>query len=213
MESGGQTAHSVAGRHSPFSAQALNGRLADGSQFGRRLGVSTQAPLVGRQCHERNRTICGLVHAMIVIEAGTTGGTWAAGQAALELGVPLFVLDFPNPAPSGEGNPLLLKKGGRPLPCRPGEPPDLSLLVQALDLPRPRVFRFYLILTTFTTKKIHPHRTFKAKQPHNRHFPDLSPLQRSVGPDQVLSPRQRSSRRTVTLPPSPDLRYPLRSLG
>ena len=47
---------------------------------------------------QRNRTICGLVHAMIVIEAGTTGGTWAAGQAALELGVPLFVLDFPNPA-------------------------------------------------------------------------------------------------------------------
>jgi DNA processing protein len=84
---------------------------------------------------QRNRTICGLVHALIVIEAGTSGGTWEAGQAALRLGLPLFVLDYPDPAPSGKGNPLLLKKGGRPLPCRPGEPPDLTGLLQALDLP------------------------------------------------------------------------------
>jgi DNA processing protein len=83
---------------------------------------------------QRNRTICGLVHALIVIEAGTSGGTWEAGQAALELGVPLFVMDFPNPAPSGEGNPLLLRKGGQPLPCQPGESPDISLLVKALDM-------------------------------------------------------------------------------
>lgn len=84
---------------------------------------------------QRNRTICGLVHALIVIEAGTSGGTWEAGQTALGLGIPLFVLDYPNPSPSGQGNPLLLKKGGRPLPCRPGEPPDLTLLLRALDLP------------------------------------------------------------------------------
>jgi predicted Rossmann fold nucleotide-binding protein DprA/Smf involved in DNA uptake len=59
---------------------------------------------------QRNRTICGLVHA-------------------------LFVLDYANPAPSAQGNSLLLRKGGRPLPCRPGELPDLTLLLQALDLP------------------------------------------------------------------------------
>lgn len=87
---------------------------------------------------QRNRTICGLVHALIVIEAGTSGGTWEAGQAALKLGIPLFVLDFSNPAPTGQGNPLLLRKGGRPLPCRPGEPPDLTLLLQALDLHVPK---------------------------------------------------------------------------
>src|SRR5262249_15423980 len=86
---------------------------------------------------QRNRTICGLVHALIVIEAGTSGGTWEAGQSALELGVPLLVLDFPNPAPSGLGNPLLLRQGGRPLPCHPAEPPDLSLLLEALELPNP----------------------------------------------------------------------------
>jgi DNA protecting protein DprA len=85
---------------------------------------------------QRNRTICGLVHALIVIEAGVTGGTWEAGKAALSLGVPLFVLAYENPAPSAEGNALLLKKGGKPLPCRQGEPPDLALLLKALELPR-----------------------------------------------------------------------------
>jgi DNA processing protein len=84
---------------------------------------------------QRNRTICGLVHALIVIEAGTTGGTWEAGHTALGLGIPLFVLDYANPAPSAQGNSLLLSKGGKPLPCRPGELPDLTLLLQALDLP------------------------------------------------------------------------------
>lgn len=84
---------------------------------------------------QRNRTICGLVHALIVIEAGTTGGTWEAGNTALGLGLPLFVLDYANPAPSAQGNSLLLSKGGRPLPCRPGEMPDLTLLLEALDLP------------------------------------------------------------------------------
>jgi DNA protecting protein DprA len=87
---------------------------------------------------QRNRTICGLVNALIVIEAGTSGGTFDAGQAALDLGVPLFVLDFPDPAPSGQGNPLLLKKGGQPLPCQPDREPDLTLLLQALEIKRPK---------------------------------------------------------------------------
>jgi DNA processing protein len=87
---------------------------------------------------QRNRTICGLVHALIVIEAGTSGGTWEAGQTALRLGVPLFVLDYSKPAPSGKGNALLLRKGGRPLPCSPGQPADLTLLFEAFDLPLPK---------------------------------------------------------------------------
>jgi hypothetical protein len=72
---------------------------------------------------------------LIVIEAGTTGGTWEAGNTALGLGIPLFVLDYANPTASAQGNALLLKKGGQPLPCRHGETPDLTLLLQALELP------------------------------------------------------------------------------
>jgi DNA processing protein len=102
------------------------------SEFSPKLPWSVQNAM------QRNRTICGLVHALIVIEAGTSGGTWEAGQAALSLGVPLFVLDYADPAPSGKGNPLLLRKGGRPLPCRPGESPDLTLLLHSLDLTVPK---------------------------------------------------------------------------
>ncbi len=82
---------------------------------------------------QRNKTVCGLVQALIVVEAGTSGGTWEAGQAALELRVPLFVLDFPKPAASAQGNALLLRKGGQPLPCPTGGPPDLTLLREALN--------------------------------------------------------------------------------
>lgn len=86
---------------------------------------------------QRNRTICGLVQALIVLEAGTSGGTWEAGLEALKLGVPLFVLDFTSPAPSAQGNPLLVKKGGVPLPCQPGELPDFRLLQEALESIKP----------------------------------------------------------------------------
>lgn len=86
---------------------------------------------------QRNRTICGLVHALIVIEAGTSGGSWEAGQTANDLGIPLFVLAYANPAPSAQGNSLLLRNGGKPLPCLPGEPPDLTLLLQSLEFPLP----------------------------------------------------------------------------
>jgi DNA processing protein len=81
---------------------------------------------------QRNRTICGLVQALIVVEAGTSGGTWEGGQEALKLGVPLFVLDFAEPAPSAQGNRLLIKKGGQALACRAGEPPDVGPLQDAL---------------------------------------------------------------------------------
>ncbi len=87
---------------------------------------------------QRNRTICGLVQGLIVVEAGTSGGTWEAGLEALKLGVPLFVLELAHPAPSAQGNPLLVKKGGEALPCRSGELPDLGPLREVLDTIKPR---------------------------------------------------------------------------
>jgi len=88
---------------------------------------------------QRNRTICGLADAVLVVEAGLTGGTFAAGQAALELRQPLFVVSYPIPPPSAKGNAVLLQQGGRPLSCRPGSDPDVTpivrLLEQAEDIP------------------------------------------------------------------------------
>ncbi len=67
----------------------------------------------------RNRTIIGLSKALCVIEAGETGGTLNAGQTALKLGVPVFVLDYSNPPKSAAGNPVLLQKGARPIAVTP----------------------------------------------------------------------------------------------
>lgn len=82
---------------------------------------------------QRNRTICGLAEALIVVEAGQTGGTWEAGLEALKLGTPLFVLDFDDPPPSALGNASLIKKGGVPLRCRQGEAPEISPLEDAMN--------------------------------------------------------------------------------
>ncbi len=63
----------------------------------------------------RNRTICGLSDAMIVVESGTTGGTFAAGKFALTVKIPLFVADYAHPAPSAAGNPYFSQRGAKPI--------------------------------------------------------------------------------------------------
>jgi DNA processing protein len=82
---------------------------------------------------QRNRTICGLADAVVVIEAGETGGTYGAGQTALELRQPLFVVSYPAPPPSASGNAALIRQGGQALPSRPGCEPDATTLFQVLD--------------------------------------------------------------------------------
>jgi DNA protecting protein DprA len=60
---------------------------------------------------QRNRTVCGLSDALIVIEAGTSGGTFEAGKLALRLKMPLFVADYAEPAASAAGNAYFLARG------------------------------------------------------------------------------------------------------
>ena len=84
----------------------------------------------------RNHLICGLSGALIVIEAGDTGGTLAAGRAALAHGVPLFVVDFAPPA--APGNALLLAAGGVPLRRRPSGEPNLDAVLAAARALSPR---------------------------------------------------------------------------
>lgn len=64
---------------------------------------------------QRNRTICALSSAVILVEAGLAGGTFAAGKAARELNVPLYVVDYPDPPGSAEGNRYFLQHGAHPL--------------------------------------------------------------------------------------------------
>lgn len=64
---------------------------------------------------DRNTTICGLSHAMILIESKLKGGTFEAGRKALQLGVPLFVAEYSSPDYHFEGNEYFLARGAVPL--------------------------------------------------------------------------------------------------
>jgi DNA processing protein len=63
----------------------------------------------------RNRIVCGLASAAIIVEAKESGGTIQAAKTASSLGKPLFVVQFDHYDAHSAGNPSLLRKGGRPL--------------------------------------------------------------------------------------------------
>ena len=71
---------------------------------------------------KRNGVIIGLSDAMILVESGKEGGTFAAGNETLEARHPLFVIDFAQPEVSAEANPYFISKGGIPIRGKDGEP-------------------------------------------------------------------------------------------
>lgn len=89
-------------------------------------------PWSAGQAMQRNQTIIGLSQAMIVIESGVQGGTFAAGEATLRLRRPLFVLEFSAPEPSAEGNAVLIQRGAIPL-RRNLNGPNLKPLLQTVQ--------------------------------------------------------------------------------
>lgn len=80
---------------------------------------------------ERNKTIMALSCAMIVVEAGEKGGTRAAGEDALRLGVPLFAVDYGFDESVAPGNRELIKRGATPLKkSRESGQPNLKHLLE-----------------------------------------------------------------------------------
>lgn len=95
------------------------------------------APWRASQAMTRNRMICALADAVLVVEAGPErdsrgkrSGSFHSGLTALDLGVPLFVLEYdtsvpplletPEEAPdTPPGNQALIEQGGQPLPIQP----------------------------------------------------------------------------------------------
>jgi DNA processing protein len=61
----------------------------------------------------RNATIAALARAMLVIEAREKGGTLNAGLRAMEVGRPVFAIDYSEDLP--EGNRILFARGAVPL--------------------------------------------------------------------------------------------------
>lgn len=71
---------------------------------------------------KRNSTIIGLSRAMILVESRLEGGTFAAGEEALRVNCPLFVIDFAKPDASAKANPYFISKGGIPIRGKNGIP-------------------------------------------------------------------------------------------
>lgn len=81
---------------------------------------------------KRNGVIIGLSDAMILVESGKTGGTFAAGEETLRRGKPLFVIDFEKPEVSAEANPYFIERGGNPIRGINGVP-NLKRVLSSLN--------------------------------------------------------------------------------
>lgn len=84
----------------------------------------------------RNSVIIGLSRAMILVESGKTGGTFAAGEEALRVGCPLLVIDFAQPEVSAEANPYFIAAGGKPIRGKNGIPNITKVLDAVKNDPR-----------------------------------------------------------------------------
>jgi DNA protecting protein DprA len=91
---------------------------------------SPRLPWSAGNAMKRNGAVTALADAVVVVESGLEGGTFAAGEQALEEGRRLYVLDYPTPPPSAAGNRHFLNRGARPLPL--DKEPDLGDLLTAL---------------------------------------------------------------------------------
>ena len=136
LKAGGVTTLVLAEGILNFSLKQELARVFDEERY---LVVSEFAPTlkwIARNAMKRNRTICGLSDAMILIESGLTGGTFAAGETTLELGLPLFVVEYADPPDSAEANQYFLENGALPLRRRREEnKPNLDPVLRVLENP------------------------------------------------------------------------------
>jgi DNA protecting protein DprA len=90
-------------------------------------------PWTARSAMQRNRTICGLSNVLIVVEAGESGGTLAAGKTALELGLPVFAVNYERPPESARGNATLIELGAMPIGKDSEGKPSLERVFSTLE--------------------------------------------------------------------------------
>ncbi|MSV35698.1 MAG: DNA-binding protein [Bryobacterales bacterium] len=100
------------------------------SEFGPNLPWSVNHAM------QRNRTICGLSRAIVLIEARTTGGSIQAGRDCLKLGLPLFAAVYEGAPESAAGNEELLAHGARRLmKSRLADRPNIRPILDAIANP------------------------------------------------------------------------------
>lgn len=69
---------------------------------------------------KRNGTIIGLSDAMVLVESGMSGGTYAAGEETLTTNTPLFVVDYAHPPETAIGNSHFISEGATPIRSKNG---------------------------------------------------------------------------------------------
>jgi DNA processing protein len=98
------------------------------SEFGPNLPWSVSHAM------RRNRTICGLSKALILIEARITGGSIEAGRDCLRLGLPLFAAVYEGMPESATGNEDLLRHGAhRLMKSRSTGRPNIHPILDAIN--------------------------------------------------------------------------------
>jgi DNA protecting protein DprA len=96
------------------------------SEFGPNLPWSVSHAM------QRNKTICGLSRAMVLIEARSTGGSIQAGRDSFKLGLPLFAAVYGAPE-SATGNEELLSQGAKRLyKSRSSDLPNIRPILEAV---------------------------------------------------------------------------------
>jgi DNA protecting protein DprA len=113
--------------------------IAEVLESGRSLIVSEFPPnlkWLARSAMQRNRTVCAFADAVLIVESGLSGGTFAAGEMALELRRPLFVVEYASPPASAEGNASFLARGATPLRRNGNGKASLSTLLSAVGVSR-----------------------------------------------------------------------------
>ncbi len=134
LEAGGVTAIVLAEGILHFRAKREIKGLLNDDNYVVVSEYSPRLPWNARQAMQRTNTIIGLSDAMIVIESGTTGGTRACGEAAMQLGHPLFVADYAVPANSAEGNKFFLDRGAMALRGDRHGRPNLAKVFDVLGM-------------------------------------------------------------------------------
>ena len=100
------------------------------SEFGPNLPWSVSHAM------QRNKTICGLSKAMVLIEARSTGGSIEAGRDCLKMGLPLFAAVYEGSPESATGNEELLLKGAKRLmKSRSRDLPNITPIIEAISHP------------------------------------------------------------------------------
>ncbi len=141
LEAGGTTAFVLADGILHFRAKREVAPLLTPSNHVVVSEFPPRLPWLARNAMQRNATIIGLSDAMIVIEAGTTGGTFACAECTLKYGHPLFVAHYAMPADSAVGNDDFLRRGATPLRGNAEGVPNLSRLLESIEKPRPKRLR------------------------------------------------------------------------